>query len=191
MQLEDSHGTDNPGIGVVQVAIVVRDLDESIDAYRRLLGWTNWRVYDFRELEHVGTRIRQAEASYSMRTAIHRTGLVDFEIIEPIGPSPYTEFLEEKGPGLHHIQVRSKDSDALHDQLSASGLPFLMGGTIRIGPDAELDYVYHDATDALHLFLESTYGDRERLLGLITHRSPDDAAPAHTGEQDRGTAAER
>jgi len=164
MQLEDAQGVASPEIAVVQVAIVVRDLEESIRAYRRLLGWGPWRVYDFRELDHVDTRIRDAPASYAMRTAIHRVGLIDFEIIEPLGPSPYTEFLDEHGPGLHHIQVRSSDGDGLRARLRESGLNCVMGGRIRLSADAALEYAYHDGAESLHLFLESTYGDRQRLL---------------------------
>lgn len=170
MQLEERFGATESapqsGIAVVQVAIVVRELEKSLRHYCKVLGWNPWRVYDFRTLDHVDTRVRGEPSSYAMRTAICRVGNVDFEVIEPLGPSPYTEFLETRGEGLHHIQIRGKDPQALRERLANSGVPFLMGGQVRLGPDAALEYAYHDGTDELHLFIESTFGDRERLLNL-------------------------
>lgn len=40
------------------------------------------------------------------------------------------------------------------------------GGRIRLDEDSSLEYAYHDGGDELHLFVETTYGDRERLLNL-------------------------
>lgn len=171
MQLEEV-AEGSAGLVVVQVAIVVRDLDATIREYRRTLGWGPWRVYDFGDLDHVDTRIGDRAVAYTMRTALCRVGAIDFEIIEPIGPSPYADFIAERGEGLHHIQVRSTDPDTMRHRIDSSGLPFVMGGRIRLADDpaeddASLEYQYHDGAGRLHLYVESTYGDRERLLNLM------------------------
>ncbi|MEU6646720.1 VOC family protein [Saccharomonospora sp. NPDC046836] len=166
--MPDDSTPDRSAMSVVQVAIVVRDLEATIRAYRRALGWGPWRVYDFRELAHHSTAVRGTPATYAMRTALTRVGQVDFEIIEPLGPSPYQEFLDSNGQGLHHIQCRSDDPAGMRVRLEESGLPALMGGHIRVSADVDLEYAYHDGGDALHLILETTYGDREQLLSLPT-----------------------
>lgn len=158
------------GIIVVQVAIVVRDLERTVESYERVLGWGPWRIYDFRDLPHVDTRVGpgKEKREYSMRTAACLVGGITFEIIEPVGPSPYTEFLEERGEGLHHIQLRGSDPAALRERLQNSGMPYMMGGKMDFGPDEILEYDYHDGSEDLHLYIESTYGKRERLLGIDT-----------------------
>jgi methylmalonyl-CoA/ethylmalonyl-CoA epimerase len=149
---------------VTQVAVVVADLDAALEAYHRILGWGPWRVYDFDRLPHTGTTVRGEPAEYSMRTAVTRVGGVDFELVEPgPGASPYREFLQRHGPGLHHVMCRSTDGDgaAVSDRLAAAGLPLLFGGSVA----GVLDYAYHDGTAQLGVLVETVrYGRPRRPL---------------------------
>lgn len=160
--MSDNRRNDPPV--VTQVAVVVRDLDAAIRAYHRVLGWGPWRIYDFDQLPHHGTTVRAAPATYSMRTALTRVGGLDFEIVEPgEGPSPYREFLEEKGEGLHHILCRDPDggSSRILDRMSEHGLPVLMAGSVG----DILDYAYHDGGGELNVLIETiNYGADGRGL---------------------------
>ena len=150
---------------LVQVAIVVRDLERTVASYIELLGWRPWRVYDFRRLAHTGTHVRGVPTPYAMRAAQARVGGIDFEVIEPLGPSPYQDFLDVRGEGLHHIQVRGEAPYAARRRLAGT-LDVLLGGKVDIDDTSSLEYEYYDGTDELHLYVEATYGDRERLLTL-------------------------
>ncbi|MEU6646728.1 VOC family protein [Saccharomonospora sp. NPDC046836] len=158
--------TNESDISVVQVAIVVRDLDATIRSYRKTLGWGPWRVYDFRELDHRDTVFHGQPVDYSMRIGTVSVGGVYFEVIQPTGPGPYQTFIDEQGEGLHHIQVRGDDATATRKRLDEAGLPRLMSGRIVIDSETDLDYVLHDGGDELHLLVETTAGDRQRLLGM-------------------------
>ena len=158
-----------PGIDneVVQICIVVRDLEATIRAYRKLLGWGPWKVFDFRDVKHGGTVYRGEPFAYSMRIATMSVGGVYLEVIQPVGPGPYQDFIDMKGEGLHHIQVRAPDSGALREHLDANGVPRLMSGSVEIDETDSLGYVLHDATDSLHLYVETVVGNRMKLIGAL------------------------
>lgn len=151
---------------VIQVCIVVKDLEQTIRSYRRILGWGPWKVYDFRQFKHHSTIYAGKPFDYSMRIATMSVGGVYLEIIQPVGPGPYQDFIESKGEGLHHIQVQAPDSTALRRQLDEMGVPRLISGTVEIDENDSLDYVLHDATDMLNLYVETVVGDRMKLIGL-------------------------
>lgn len=91
-------------VSIRQLAVVVRDLDATVAAYHRIFGWGPWRILDVAKVPHRDTHVRGVPAAYDMRSAVTTVGDLDFEIIEPgAGPSPYREFLDTRGLGLHHI----------------------------------------------------------------------------------------
>lgn len=151
---------------VIQLGLVVRDLDATIRAYRRVLGWGPWKMYDFRELAHHSQQYRGRAVDYSMRIATMSVGGIFLEIIQPVGPGPYQDFIDQRGEGMHHIQLKSPDNTALRDTLDGYGVPRLMSGTVDIDDVDCLDYVLHDTTDQLHLLVETVVGDRMKLIGL-------------------------
>ena len=73
---------------VSEVSVVVRNLEEAMKRYWKILGLGPWEIYTFD-----GVKIALMKGLW---------GLYDFELMEPLeGPSK--EFLERKGEGVHHI----------------------------------------------------------------------------------------
>jgi methylmalonyl-CoA/ethylmalonyl-CoA epimerase len=143
------------GVTIRQVAIVVHDLDATMAAYHRILGWGPWQVMDFTKAPHQDTTVRGVRTDYSMRTAVTEVGGIQFEIVEPgAGGSQYREFLATKGEGLHHLILEAPDgrTATMNDLLSAHGIPVLMGGAVG----DLLDYAYHDASEELKVTIETT-----------------------------------
>src|SRR6266540_7533130 len=94
------------GMRITQIAIVVKDLRKTMEAYYRLMGWEPWSIYEHKPPILHGQTLRGKKVSYSMLGAEVHCNPVDFEILQPLeGPSIYKEFLEEKGEGLHHVSV--------------------------------------------------------------------------------------
>ena len=121
-----------------QVAYVVRDLQAAEAWFQRILGVPSW----FR-MENVAFG---ADCSYRGRpsdSAVHLSiGYLretQIELIEPIrGESLYTEFLESKGPGLHHLAFDVPDFPATVAALRESGLELVAQGSV--GPGSEFAY---------------------------------------------------
>lgn len=103
----------------VQIAWVTRDLDATEAALTTLLGARKWiRMPDV----HFGPDTcvhRGAPADYRADISLSYAGDTQLELIAPTsGESIYTEFLDESGPGLHHICVEAADAEAFEAALA-------------------------------------------------------------------------
>jgi len=94
----------------VQLGIVVRDLEATVQRYQDDYGIGPWRfdridlgaANDYREYGRPVER--------SNRIAIAMVGRVMWELIEPLDEEGiYARFLAEKGEGVHHIAVATPD----------------------------------------------------------------------------------
>jgi len=136
-----------------QVGIVVSNLDQALDAYTHGLGiepWVGW-MYD----QHLLARrsLRGEEGRYTMRLAVHGAN-PQLELLEPIdGPSIFHEFLDTRGPGLHHVAYFVPSFSAAEARLSKLGFPLVQsGGGHGLGGDGA--FGYFDASAALGIYIE-------------------------------------
>jgi methylmalonyl-CoA/ethylmalonyl-CoA epimerase len=98
--------------GLDHVAIVVRDLEESIPLWRDALGL---------ELTHVEEVPEQA-----VRTAIFGHGMGRVELICPTTQdSGIAKFLASRGEGLHHVCIEVEDIESAMDSLRKAGAPLI------------------------------------------------------------------
>jgi methylmalonyl-CoA/ethylmalonyl-CoA epimerase len=127
---------------ITQIALVVRDLDTTMEAYRQAFGWEPWTVYEIPAEMHREAAFRGVPRPNGFRMGMTTVGGLDFELIEPLeGDSPFRDFLDQKGEGLHHIMVRAPDGNdlALRATLDREGLPFLLSGLV-----GGISYAYHE-----------------------------------------------
>ncbi len=118
---------------VVQVALVVHDLEATMEEYTKRLDMGPWRVILAEPPRLTEMRIRGEPAEYSMKIAVTWTGTTMWELIEPMdGPSIYKEFLDEHGEGLHHVLTLHEglDFDAALARFTERGCPPLMEGRL-------------------------------------------------------------
>ena len=149
---------------VQQVALVVRNLDATLEEYTNRLGIGPWRVMLCEPPRLTDMRIRGEPIGYSMRLAVAQTGRTMWEIIEPLdGPSIYQEFLDEHGEGIHHLVVEHEglDFDEALARFGASGCPPLMEGCLD-----GIRYAYVESEGPLKTTFE------------LVHRPPGHERPA-------------
>ncbi|MBC7235108.1 MAG: VOC family protein [Chloroflexi bacterium] len=136
---------------LVQVAIVVRDIEEKAKAWAKVLGVSVPRVsVTAPEMEsHIRYRGKPTEARAKL--AFFDLGeQVRLELIEPMGaPSTWQEFLEKHGEGLHHIAFRVKGMDEVLARLEAHDMKAVQRGDYTGGR-----YAYVDAESFLGCILE-------------------------------------
>ena len=160
-----ANGSASAPLPISQIAVVVRDIDDALEKYTRVLGWGPWNVY-----EHVPPKLHDqhlhgAPSNYSMIGAECEVqpGLV-FELIQPLeGDSIYKEHLAQHGEGVQHIALMNhsqEESDAFKKRFQDAGFPMTMGG--RIGETIE--FYYLDTTPAVHFVAESGSGHAIELV---------------------------
>lgn len=143
---------------ISQIAVVVNDLEKTMEQYTKLLGWGPWNVYRHEPPRLHDTVVRGETVEYTMLGAETHVGDMGFELLQPLdGPSIYKDWLEQHGEGLHHMAVMLHDFDEssqLKQRFAEVGASVLMGG--RIGETIE--FYYLDTEPTLKLILESGSG---------------------------------
>jgi methylmalonyl-CoA/ethylmalonyl-CoA epimerase len=98
--------------GIDHIAIAVNQLEESIAFYRDIL------LLPFDGIEEVEDQ--------RVRVACFKLGDTRIELLEPTSPdSPIAKFLADKGPGLHHLALRTDDIGGELQRLSDHGLQLI------------------------------------------------------------------
>ena len=81
---------------ISQIAIVVRDIDDALEKYNRVLGWGPWSVYEHQPPPLHDTYLHGSPTAYTMIGAETHVGPIVVELLQPCnGPSIYKEWLEK------------------------------------------------------------------------------------------------
>lgn len=116
------------------IGIAVANLKEAVEVFATVL---NEEPECFEEI-----------ADQKIRTAIFATGESRVELLEGTSPdSPISEFIEKRGPGIHHLAVQVDDLDAELARLKAAGVR-LIDETPRIGAEGALIAFIHPKSTA-------------------------------------------
>jgi len=97
-----------------QIAEVVRDVEAGAKRYWDTMGFGPWYFWDFEppDLHDVIFRGQRIENS-AFRLALAQIGPIQYEVMQPLyGPGIHREFLERRGPGIHHIKIFCPDMSA-------------------------------------------------------------------------------
>ena len=90
------------------VSICVRNLDEAVARYKKILGVE--KVFNFGVVDWEG-----------VRAAGIPIGDFVLEFVEPIGENTFSRFLDKHGEGLHHLSFTVDDVEKEREHLLADG----------------------------------------------------------------------
>lgn len=125
------------------IAYVVNDMDDAVRV-----------LHDTFELELSDRRVIEGDTSVEM--AVFHCGPTFIEVLRPINHPALARFLEEHGPGLHHVAFAVKDMAKRIEELREKGVfasaPFVAGTGWKIA--------YFDLEKSgLDLFKSHYHGD--------------------------------
>ncbi len=146
-----------------QIALVVRDLRAAVRRYWEILGIGPWRIYTYgpplvREMTYRGR-----SQDYRMQLALTQVGDVVLELIQPLaGENIYTDHLEVKGEGLHHVGIFVPSLDDAVASVTKLGYSILQSGR-GYGRWGDGGYAYLDTERDLGTILEVIEIPRERV----------------------------
>jgi methylmalonyl-CoA/ethylmalonyl-CoA epimerase len=93
------------------IAIAVEDLQKGIFLYETLLGL---KLLETEVVEDQGVHIAKLSA-----------GNIVIELLSPLTPeSPVAKFLQKRGPGIHHIALKTRELEQTLDELQKKGFVF-------------------------------------------------------------------
>lgn len=141
----------------VQIAWVTSDLDATEATLTALLGVRKWvRMPGVHFAPDACTYLGEP-ADFVADVALSYLGDMQLELIAPVsGRSPYQDFLDERGPGLHHICIEAEDPETLETMLNDAaeqGAPVIARGVMPGG----ICFAYVSAADAGVPYVEIVY----------------------------------
>lgn len=130
---------------LMQIGHVVKDIEKAMDVFYRDFGIGPFDVFDFTKERHLNPMVRGKPGNHTFRCACAWAGGVQYELMQPLkGESVYTEFLEKRGEGLHHLKLYYQDVEKKADEFEGMGYRVVQSG--GIGKDL---YYYLDTEEAL------------------------------------------
>ena len=139
-----------PGIGtdaIVHVALVVRSVDAIVENYARLFQTMTPGI---RLTGGPSTLFRGEPTEGRARLAVLKMGNVTLEIIEPVGgPSVWQEYLDQHGPGVHHIGLLVPSMNRALTHLASEGQEIVQCAPFNGG-----QYAYVGTEEALGVMIE-------------------------------------
>ena len=151
------------GVPVGQLALVVPDVDASIRAYWELLGIGPWRIYTVGD-DLTDVTYRGRPVSFRIRYGLAMSGSLTMEIIQPLeGPSIWHEYLEGRGPSLHHFNFYVDDFDAAAAEIADQGWTAVQTGN-GFGQSRDGKFAYYEHGDDVGCLVELVQAPTERNI---------------------------
>jgi methylmalonyl-CoA/ethylmalonyl-CoA epimerase len=120
--------TESPFTKVIQIGIVVRDMDRTIERLTAL------GIGPFEEMPLPPDRVewfRDKRMYAEFRICSAMIGDIQIELIQPLdGDSPHKEFLTTKGEGIQHIGCAVTDIQNKVDKLTEQGVEVLLRSSL-------------------------------------------------------------
>jgi methylmalonyl-CoA/ethylmalonyl-CoA epimerase len=137
---------------VMQICFVTGNLEKSLAWFANLTGKTPSHIGGTAGHDEARARYHGKPAEVSGRLALFRFANIDVEFLEP-GPekSVWRDWLEEKGPGVHHIAFKTRNMTERSAYLVGEGYEELQRAEF-IGGHGR--YAYFDTTRELGIQLE-------------------------------------
>jgi methylmalonyl-CoA/ethylmalonyl-CoA epimerase len=149
--------------GVVQLAIVVKDLERTVEQWWSLFGIGPWHFYTYGKPLGQKMSYHGKPVEHEMRLALSYIGNLRVELIEPReGPTVYADFVKEHGYGAHHFGVLVSDMHAAIQQAAEAGLVMIMDGS-GFGLDGDGHYAYLDTEGLIGTTIELIERPKGRL----------------------------
>ncbi|MFT5394561.1 MAG: methylmalonyl-CoA/ethylmalonyl-CoA epimerase [Gammaproteobacteria bacterium] len=134
---------------ITEVGVAVRDLRQATGLFAELF---NAEVSEVTEV-----------VQYDMRFAMCRVGKVDFELMEPTGPTGViADFINKRGEGLHHVAFAVDDIGDTMETLGRKGVRFVDDAPIRNQLDV-VDYAGREFSDDIQF----TFSHPGSILGIL------------------------
>lgn len=149
--------------GITQIAIIVEDLDLTVENYWKQFGIGPWHFYTYghplvKRMSYYGK-----PANYKIRIALSYFGPMRVELIEVIGgKSIYADFIREHGYGLHHFGLLVENMEETISKAEEAGFSMIQDGA-GFGLDGDGHFSYLDTEESLGITYELIERPKRRV----------------------------
>ena len=155
--------------GIGQIAILVPNLEKTVEAYWDKFGIGPWQFYTYQAPLLKKMSYRGKSGDYAFRIALAWIGELRIELIELIrGNTIHAEFLKKHGYGVHHLGLIVEEMGEAINAAKESGIEMIMDGA-GFGLEGDGHFAYLDTEDELGITLEFIQRPRERVTPEKTY----------------------
>jgi catechol 2,3-dioxygenase-like lactoylglutathione lyase family enzyme len=116
---------------IIQNAFIVPDIDAAIDYWTGVMRVGPF--FKFPKIEFSVADFRGKPQVPNFEAAIAYSGDLNIELIKPIGPSIFKEFLDAGRKGVQHVAAFVEDMQVAQAAIQAVGGKRVQGGTVADG----------------------------------------------------------
>jgi catechol 2,3-dioxygenase-like lactoylglutathione lyase family enzyme len=133
-----------------QVGFVVRDLDKTMEAMRKVFGAEPDKMM---HCPQEGRKYYGSDGDFTARIAFYEFCNVQLEFVEPLGgKSIWQDFLDQGREGLHHIRFSVDNFEETRQELLKKDIGMAQEGLSALVPG--LRWGYFDSEDPLGFIFE-------------------------------------
>lgn len=163
--------------GVAQVAMVVKDLDKTVEMYWKVFGIGPWQFYTYGQPLVQNASYHGKPVIHHFRIALTYFGPTRIELIEhKDGDSVYADFIKDHGYGIQHLGFLVDNMDEAIKQAEAAGFKIIMDGS-GFGPDGDGHYAYLDSENDFGFTIEFIQRPKNRHTPEKIYPLPEDTSP--------------
>jgi len=148
----------------LQIGIIVKDVEATVKKYEEEYGLGPWKIIEFGPKMFPKMLVDGKPGMLEMKNAFCNAYGFEIEVIQPVSESAYSKWLEEHGPGIHHIAVitRDKFKDVIDEHKRLTGKDPWIWCKEDNGKDGEgMEFAYLDLIKELGLFVEIYNEDKK------------------------------
>lgn len=93
---------------VIHLGIVVEDIHAAVRLYEEAFHITPWEISE--HADFFRDKLVNGKTGVDFASAIHRCDGYELELIAPVGPSVYRDWLDKHGPGIHHVKFETAET---------------------------------------------------------------------------------
>lgn len=136
---------------ITKVAIVVKDIRETIKTYADQYGVGPWKIWKLDSDNVQDMVVRNNKQNYSMLIGRSKIGNTEWELIEPLDDiSIFAEFLRKNGEGLHHLTYKVDNFKETVEIFKTKGTSTVQSGNWC----GKYNFAYFDVMDDLKHVVE-------------------------------------
>ncbi|MHB1393338.1 MAG: VOC family protein [Clostridia bacterium] len=147
---------DNTFKNPIQIGLIAEDLDSTLENLQNILGIGPFRIVDYPPAEKKDLkRFYKGEPSdFTAKFCFFDLGNIEFEVIQPLtGKSIWRDFLDKKGPGLHHIKFNVDEHGSAREHFESKGIEVSQMGA-SVGKNEGKEWVFYNTYDAVGFAVE-------------------------------------
>lgn len=141
----------------IQIGLLVDDLEGTMDKLEKIFGIGPFRIVDFppEGEKNVKMQYRGKDSKFRAKFCFFDLGNIELEIIQPLeGESIWRDFIDKRGPGLHHIKFSVPTHQGVVEYLLGQGIEISQIGS-AVGKNAGKEWMYFDTHDLIGFDIET------------------------------------